>query len=56
VNLKGVTDVNLGFEYRYNKFLSLYLDLRNVANQRYQRWYGYPTQKFNFMAGLTYTF
>jgi hypothetical protein len=56
INLKGVTDVNLGFEYRYNKFLSLYVDLRNVANQRYQRWYGYPTQKFNFMAGLTYTF
>lgn len=56
VNLKGLVDVNLGAEYRYNKFLSLYIDFRNIANQRYMRWNGYPTQKFNFMGGLTYTF
>lgn len=56
VNLKGLVDVNLGAEYRYNKYLSLFLDLRNIANQRYMRWNGYPTQKFNFMGGLTYTF
>jgi hypothetical protein len=55
-NLKGLVDVNLGVEYRYNKYLSLYVDLRNIANQRYMRWNGYPTQKFNFMGGLTYTF
>jgi hypothetical protein len=56
VNLKGLVDVNLGVEYRYNKFLSMYIDLRNIANQRYMRWNGYPTQKFNFMGGFTYTF
>lgn len=55
-NLKGLVDVNLGFEYRYNKFLSLYLDLRNIGAQRYERWNNYPTQKFNFLGGLTYTF
>jgi outer membrane receptor protein involved in Fe transport len=56
VNLKGLVDVNLGVEYRYNKYLSVFLDLRNIANQRYMRWNGYPTQKFNFTGGLTYTF
>lgn len=56
VTMKGLIDLNLGAEYRYNKFLSLYVDFRNVAAQRYQRWYGYPTQKFNLIGGLTYTF
>lgn len=55
-NLKGLVDVNLGVEYRYNKYLSLYVDLRNIANQRYMRWNAYSTQKFNLMGGLTYTF
>ena len=54
--LKGVVDLNLGLEYRYTKFLSAFLNLNNVAAQRYQRWYGYPTQRFNLLAGLTYTF
>lgn len=55
-NLKGLVDVNLGVEYRYSKFLSLYVDFRNIGAQRYERWNGYPTQKFNLMGGLTYTF
>ncbi|HEU4718135.1 MAG TPA: hypothetical protein VFU15_09885 [Bacteroidia bacterium] len=56
VNLKGLVDVNLGFEYRYTKFFSVFLNLNNLANQRYERWYAYPTQRFNFLAGATYTF
>lgn len=55
-NLKGLVDVNLGAEYRYNKYLSLFIDFRNLAGQRYMRWNAYPTQKFNLMGGLTYTF
>jgi hypothetical protein len=56
VNMKGLVDVNIGFEYRYTKFLSAFVNFNNLAGQRYQRWYGYPTQKFNLLAGLTYTF
>ncbi|GAB4131814.1 MAG: hypothetical protein Fur0041_02540 [Bacteroidia bacterium] len=56
VNVKGLLDINIGMEYRYTKFLSMFLNLNNLAAQRYQRWYAYPTQRFNFMAGLTYTF
>lgn len=55
-NLKGLVDINLGAEYRYNKYLSLFVDLRNIAGQRYMRWNAYPTQKFNLIGGLTYTF
>lgn len=56
VQLKGLVDVNLGFEYRYTKFLSVFLNVNNLASQRYNRWYAYPTQKFNVLGGLTYTF
>lgn len=56
VVLKGLVDVNVGFEYRYTKFLSAFVNFNNIANMRYQRWYNYPTQKFNLLAGLTYTF
>lgn len=56
VTLKGLVDVNIGLEYRYTKFLSLFLNVNNIAAQRYQRWYAYPTQKFNVLGGLTYTF
>lgn len=56
VNMKGLVDVNLGFEYRYTKFLSAFINFNNIASQRYNRWYAYPTQKFNLLGGLTYTF
>lgn len=56
VTLKGLVDVNVGVEYRYTKFLSAFVNFNNIAGMRYQRWYNYPTQKFNLLAGLTYTF
>ncbi|MBC7862391.1 MAG: hypothetical protein IAF38_05405, partial [Bacteroidia bacterium] len=54
VNIKGMADINLGFEYRYSKFLSAFANFNNVANFRYYRWDRYPTQRFNFMVGLTF--
>lgn len=54
VQLKGITDVNLGLEYRYTKMLSAFVSFNNIGNFRYYRWDQYPTQKFNFMVGLTF--
>jgi hypothetical protein len=34
----------------------VFLNFNNIAGQRYERWYAYPTQKFNLLGGLTYTF
>lgn len=56
VELKGYTDINLGIEYRYTKLLSGFLNLNNILGQRYYRWYNYPSQRFNFMIGVTYSF
>lgn len=56
VKLKGLTDVNLGVEYRYTKNLSAFINFNNIASMRYYRWNQYPSQRFNFIAGLTYSF
>ena len=52
--LNGLVDVNLEGEYRYSKMLSFFARVNNIANQRYYRWERYPTQRFNFMIGLTF--
>jgi hypothetical protein len=54
--LKGVFDANLGIEYRYTKKLGFFLNFNNIASQSYNKWYRYPTQRFGFMAGLSYSF
>ncbi|MBA2610677.1 MAG: TonB-dependent receptor [Bacteroidetes bacterium] len=52
--IKGWADINLGAEYRYSKMLSFFVQLNNIANQRYYRWDRYPSQRFNFMFGVTF--
>tara|TARA_R110002049_G_scaffold16388_14_gene65385 strand:+ start:6494 stop:8158 length:1665 start_codon:yes stop_codon:yes gene_type:complete len=54
--LKGVFDANLGVEYRYTKRLSAFINFNNIGSVNYQRWQDYPTQRFNVLGGLTYSF
>ncbi len=49
-------DGNLGIEYRYTKILSIFLNLNNVQNQPLERWYNYPSQRFNVLGGVSYSF
>lgn len=53
--LSGVADINLGVEYRYTKILSAWVKLNNIAASKYDVWNFYPTQRFNFMLGITYS-
>jgi hypothetical protein len=55
-NLGIIADANLGVEYRYNKRISAFIQLNNLASQRYQRWYNYPVQIFQVMGGVTARF
>jgi hypothetical protein len=48
-------NLNLGAEYRYSKILSFWVRLNNIANNRYYEWALYPSQRFLFMAGITYS-
>ncbi len=54
--LQGITDINLGGEYRYNNVLGMFIQLNNILNVRYQRYRDYPTQRFNLLAGISYSF
>ena len=54
--LDGFVDLNLGFEYRYTKILAAFLNLNNILSQQNFIWNNYPSQKFNFMLGLSYSF
>lgn len=51
-----IADANLSVEYRYNKRISAFVNLNNVAAQRYKRWYNYPVQGFQVMGGITVRF
>ncbi|MCD4695058.1 MAG: hypothetical protein K8S16_02360, partial [Bacteroidales bacterium] len=54
--LAAMIDLNLGFEYRYSKVLSGFLNLNNILGQRYEHWYNYPSYRFNFLLGVSYSF
>ncbi|MDF3028278.1 MAG: hypothetical protein K0S23_2585 [Fluviicola sp.] len=56
LKLGFLADANIGLEYRYNKRVSGFINLNNVAAQRYKRWYNYPTQGFQAMVGVTIRF
>jgi hypothetical protein len=53
--LPSVLDFNLGLEYRYTKILSLWLRFNNFTASKYYMWNQYPAQRFNLMAGFTYS-
>ena len=56
VNLKQYVDLNLAFEYRYTKRLSAFMNVNNLGAVKYVQWNNYPVQRFNLLAGFTYSF
>ncbi|PKP04290.1 MAG: hypothetical protein CVU11_05295 [Bacteroidetes bacterium HGW-Bacteroidetes-6] len=55
-SLDPFIDANLSFEYRYSKVLSAFLQFNNIAAQRYMIWNQYPSYRFRFWGGVTYSF
>lgn len=55
-NLGLIADANLGFEYRYNKRVSAFVQFNNIANQKYMLWYNYPVFGFQVLGGVTFAF
>ena len=56
VEVEGFVDLNVSLEYRYSKNLSGFINLNNLTNNQYYKWYNYASQRFNFMIGATYAF
>ena len=55
-SVKGYVDGNFGLEYRYSKILSVFANLNNLGFSRYYIWNDYPSERFNMLAGITYSF
>jgi hypothetical protein len=53
--LKPFLDVNLMADYRYKKNISFFLNVNNISNARYQKWYNYPSFGMNVLAGVTFS-
>lgn len=56
VQIDGWFDLSLGAEYRITEQFSAFIRLNNLLNNGYFRWYQYPVQKFNVLAGLGFSF
>ncbi len=56
IQINGLMDANVGIEYRYNSWLSAFIDLNNITSNRYQIWYLYPAQQFNMKLGFSVAF
>ncbi len=54
--VKGTADLNLGAEYLFNKHLSFFIMLNNIANIKYQQWYNYQSFGINGMIGGKFSF
>lgn len=56
VKLKDIFDIHLGGEYRYNHFLSGFVQFKNLLAQKRYEWLNYRLLGFQVMAGVTYRF
>lgn len=55
-NLGSIVDFNLGISYHYNKRVTAFIQLNNIASQRYNNWYNYPVQPIQIMGGVSFRF
>ncbi|MBD3636370.1 MAG: hypothetical protein HUJ25_03435 [Crocinitomicaceae bacterium] len=56
VDMPVIADGNLSVEYRYNPRVSAFLQLNNIAGQKYDRWMNYRVQGFQILGGVTFGF
>ncbi|MDR1698726.1 MAG: hypothetical protein LBR75_02735, partial [Prevotellaceae bacterium] len=56
INLDPIIDFSLGATYKINNSFTAFLQANNIFATKYHIWYGYNAQRFNAMAGLTYSF
>jgi len=55
-NLDTAFDMNVRGNYKITDKFSAFASLNNFGFQKYERWFGYPVQSFNFLAGVSYAF
>lgn len=51
-NMNGGTDLSVGAEFKLNKQFSVWLDMDNLLNSKYERWNNYPVYGFQVIGGI----
>ena len=54
--LKEKIDINLWANYNFNQKLTFFIELNNLAYQRYYNYYNYPSQRIVAIGGVKYSF
>lgn len=54
--IKGTADINVRFDYKYSKNLSMFIKLNNLAHSKQTRFYNYTDYGFNGMLGAKLEF
>lgn len=54
--MNAINDVHIGADYNVFKGVSVYAQVRNLLNKKYQYYLGYPAEGFNFLGGLSFRF
>ena len=52
--LKDYSLIDLYSEYKFDKSIKVFLDLKNITNKKYFDFLGYNARRFNFVTGITF--
>jgi hypothetical protein len=53
---EGAFDLNAGAEFKVSQNFSVWLQMNNIFNNRYERWNQYESFGFNILGGIVYSF
>lgn len=56
ITLNSFFDANVHLGYHFNKQLSGFIKVNNIANNAYQKWQNFPVQNIQFLVGANYKF
>jgi len=54
--IDGYADINIGLEYRYRKWIGVFLDFRNIAATKNEVYHRYRSQRFSVIGGFNFAF
>ncbi|MFZ4059323.1 MAG: hypothetical protein ACOYKE_14365, partial [Ferruginibacter sp.] len=55
-SISGAADLSGGIEFAVTKKISAWVEVNNIFNNRYQRWFGYPVLGLNVLGGAILRF
>ncbi len=56
ISMKNINELNLRAEYKFIDWVSVFVGVNNLLNQKYDTWFGYTHQGINALGGINLTF